>query len=533
MLTRGERGAAAIIVASSLVLLLGMAAIALDATGAGFNERRQAQIAADTAALAGALSFPSPEAARDAALDVARRNLDIPYGNPADPNDPAWVALWRGCTDSLPTGFSPMPVPAAWSGFPGNTMSCISYSGDQLRVRIPDQVFDTNFAGVIGAQSLTTHAAAQARFTFEAGGTVFPFGMLSTAAPGTEVCASSAPAGQASAPCTGSDAGSFGTVLSRMWAQLPVGTTVDCGTPGDANIATAIRVGFDHIVIRVDPALQTGALAGGPHPGNNNLPGSVVKTDDCTVVGGVGVAADPSPAFPTWPNALETDTGFPHQATFSGLVDNPLFPGTTRARLQQGTNPKRTIARKDSGTTHTYDLDNMPLWDYLLPAGQLPVGLQAVCDRTTIVASANRNGAMTACLTAATSATAPIFSTAIGRAPRFGWVPQFIYSDWGSGKKWQPIKQLRMVYLGGLWFNCNGNDNPTAPNNETCGNKGFVFYPGIGTTPLCDGNYPNGCKNMRLDQVSAWYLPEAAVPAEVAQRFPGNLLGPYEVQLTR
>ena len=48
-----ESGAVAILIAISMVLLLGIAAIAID-LGAGFNERRQDQTSSDLAVVAGA-----------------------------------------------------------------------------------------------------------------------------------------------------------------------------------------------------------------------------------------------------------------------------------------------------------------------------------------------------------------------------------------------------------------------------------------------------------------------------------------------
>jgi Flp pilus assembly protein TadG len=55
MLNR-EKGATALLVASSLIMLIGFAAVAVDLS-AGFNERRQGQTAADLGALAGAVEY--------------------------------------------------------------------------------------------------------------------------------------------------------------------------------------------------------------------------------------------------------------------------------------------------------------------------------------------------------------------------------------------------------------------------------------------------------------------------------------------
>jgi hypothetical protein len=538
---RSEDGATAMLVAASLVLILGIAALAVDLTGAGFNQRRQAQIAADTAALAGAIEFNDVAAARDAALDVARRNLTIAYGNPADPDDPLWVELWRGCTDTLPAGFTAVDAPSTWTGFAGGKLQCISYSAEEIRVRIPDQVNATSFGPAIGANSVSTNAVAQATFRFEEGGTVFPFGMVATASTGGEVCMSSGPSGVAVGPCDGSDSGSFGTILPRQWAKYDVGTTVFCGSPGETQMATAMRVGFDHTLVSILPASKSGVLSGGSHPGDADIlstAGGVVKTDACIVDGTTGeaLAADPTPVNRP-PNTVEVDTGFPHAALFDGLVSDSLFPGSTAARLQQGTNPKRTIARKLSGTVEEFELDNTPLWEYLRDLGDLPAAIQSECDKAVIPSAPDPGFAMSACLKAANAAGAThIFVDSLADSPRFGWAPQFIYDDWGSGKKWQPISTFQPVFLNGLWFNCNGNEN-SPDNTQTCdpdgSGKGFAFLPGYGKTPLCDGKYPSGCKNARLDQVSAFFMPHQLLPKTAQNTFPGTVRGPYDVQLSK
>ena len=58
------------------------AAVAIDATGLGFNERRQDQTAADTAVMSGALGFILGEddvSKVSKTLEVARANLDTTY----------------------------------------------------------------------------------------------------------------------------------------------------------------------------------------------------------------------------------------------------------------------------------------------------------------------------------------------------------------------------------------------------------------------------------------------------------------------
>ena len=86
--TRDERGAAAILVAVSLLLLVGFAALAIDG-GLGFDQRRGTQNAADNAALAAAWEACNP---RDAAApDPVGSALVVAAENGYDDKDPEVV----------------------------------------------------------------------------------------------------------------------------------------------------------------------------------------------------------------------------------------------------------------------------------------------------------------------------------------------------------------------------------------------------------------------------------------------------------
>jgi len=86
--TRDERGAAAILVAVSLLVLVGFAALAIDG-GLGFDQRRGTQNAADNAALAAAWEACNP---RDAtAPDPVGSALAVAAQNGYDDNDPEVV----------------------------------------------------------------------------------------------------------------------------------------------------------------------------------------------------------------------------------------------------------------------------------------------------------------------------------------------------------------------------------------------------------------------------------------------------------
>lgn len=98
-----ERGAVLITVAISLLLLIGMAALAIDG-GMAYNERRSTQSAADHAALAAAwaacLNEPNPEAAGIAAAarngyDTTDPNLDVQINETGDKEYEAIISSTR------------------------------------------------------------------------------------------------------------------------------------------------------------------------------------------------------------------------------------------------------------------------------------------------------------------------------------------------------------------------------------------------------------------------------------------------------
>ena len=70
-----EKGASAVVVAISMLVIMGFAALVVD-LGAGFNERAQDQSAADTGVLAGAgNALGGVAGVRDAALAYVQDNL--------------------------------------------------------------------------------------------------------------------------------------------------------------------------------------------------------------------------------------------------------------------------------------------------------------------------------------------------------------------------------------------------------------------------------------------------------------------------
>ncbi len=538
MLTRhSERGASAILVAVSLLLLVGVAALAVD-LGAGWNNRRQNQTSADLAVLAGAIEYVGSTAeasARDAVLQYVEDNLDATY-SASD-----WQNLWSGCSDpGKPAGFNSVTAPAGWSV---TYIDCISGSTEELRVRIPDQLLDTNFGRVLGVAQLSTSAIAHAGVEFRSGGAVRPFGVLN-GLPSGSTCLTSSPSGLAAPPCDGPDSGNFGTLNSQTWGPpWSDDTIIDCGTPGNDELATNIARGIDHMIGRA-PSF---AGSGGPY---SSFPAATTRLDDCDSSSGMALATDNSPRI-GMVNTMRADTGFNlFQATMAGLINGRAtdFPNSSPAPdplLQQTAAgfPTVDLRERISGTQYTYTLDNTPLWYHLRdmvdinnPVGSVHSDVVTECDKTAISTAADPSAEMDECLKEYEShgQTAVLFKDTLDDVPRFGYAPEFHFTTWGSGNHWQPIKSYRMIYLDTFWFNCNGQYDPNKNDAPCDGSGGLVFNPtGVNGGPTLQVGTGGSMKQLRLDQISAFLIPANSIPTSVADAFPGKVRGPYNIRLTR
>jgi hypothetical protein len=551
-LFRNEDGASAIIVAASLLLLIGMAAVAVD-LGAGFNTRRQDQTAADLAATTAAIEAANQTIAVTEALDIARKNLDATF------TDTEWQTLWETCTDpDRPVGFYPVPnvFPT-----PGTTnLNCISINpagdmGLEFRVRIPDQFTATSFGAGVGLGSLTTSAVAHSQLVFSRKGDVLPFGLLNNAQTGQEQCILQPAGGLATGACTGSTSGNFGTVQLPGWGNTEKGTSIQCNRSDTDLITQNIAIGQDHIVL---PATGSNGQVssfpgtGGPHPddGGPAFPNGLAKQDACTSASGNSEPVDLNPVSPL--NTLDTTTGNNAAPLQSGLFGDPdggpVLPGGELPRLRSTSGDTLFLRERNGSDEIQYEVDNTALWSYLRTPGSL-IGIPGVgtlCKKTdfedALVSYADKRTQLVDCLAsyevylnglADPSTAEPLFTDAIADNPRFGWAPRFHYTTWGSGTTWQPIHSFEVLYIDGVWFNCNGSGS--GPNTEPCsGAKGVKFYPQEypNATILKSGSGPYG-GDLRLDQMTALVLPIESMPQSVVDEYPGTKRGPFRVQIVR
>ncbi len=502
MLTRmeSERGASAVIIAMSLLVLLGFAALAIDLS-LGFNQRRQDQTAADIGVMAGAIETLGPNTTiRDLILDFTKRNVIADY------SAAEWQALWEACedperTDLNASGFSFQPIvaPAGWTTATGK-LDCISFDGGGfVRVNLPDLPFETTFGQLLGVAELEANADAIAKMGNRGGGGILPFGLLSTAGEGQHACLRDASGGHAEEPCDGPDAGNFGALESPHYGTQPDGPSQNCnGSPKSDVIAVNIAYGIDHRVI----------------PDPDGIVANEVR-DTCSNMDN-GLA----------PDTMNTFTGLSNGVQ-QGLATGPVPGGIASPRLQQGGNAKRNV--------YGSPLDDRPLWEYIDPSLSVSNSpsddLPSICERdsfdpfpTNPKQDWDLDGAMdepnswehlSACLTqfVAGGHTASLFLETLNESPRFGYVPQFWENTFGSGNSWRHVLRFKATWLQATWWRKGGTTT--------------VFHPGEPGTFTAGGNWS-------LVQLSGILIPDDALPAALrGNPPPGGGLNPFEPELFR
>lgn len=388
-LTPRDRGASAVVVAGALIMIMGIAAIAIDG-GMAFSERRQAQTAVDFAALGAlqaAISCASASGCDEpTAADAGASEAQAIVAE----NLPGRSIVWNTCTD---------PNPLARVA-PSNACVSFTHTFDEARVVLPDDVLDTSFGGVIGQDTVTISADAQAGQKIDSSALVVPFAF----SPGPHFCLWENQAPQTTPPCSGPSSGNFGILDIAVYGNPQYGTTENCGTGGSGpRLVSNIEVGTDHVL-------------------------AVYSSGDAVVND-----QDACPNLSESPNEVEVQTG-------SGLtrdISNALIENDPTARLRCDTGSISCVTIRDTS------LDDTGLWQYLTPGA---------CGAT---APATRED-MKACLENWTSGV--IFTDAIADNPRFVAVP-VLPTFPGSGFGMHLIDGFEPVYLETVYAGqCTGSD---------------------------------------------------------------------------
>ena len=524
-LKRDDRGATALVIAGSMVLIMGILAVAID-VGFGQAERRIDQTGADAAALAGSLELVISDEPDGlvAALDRVYEIVDTNLGRTVD------YALWAGCSDANALFYTTLSDLGASNG-----SNCVSLSEDfnSFRVRIPDQVLDTYFAPVIGSNSVSVNAAAEAERNAEfGGGGNVPFFVQNGTPVGELLCIKADTNTQPEESCGDPDSGNFGDFEAYFYGPVGGDLSTICNegqTPKP--LARAIALGIDHELSRFAPFPGgTERLNGGWCP---EIPG------------------------PLLPNTIQPGSGYSAADVTNGLVKGESWPGSQSfpGRLRRDDS---AVTAQDLGSASIFgfDIDNRPLWDYIdisladatttpgclyfadpMHQGHVPTAPASDVETT----YNERRAALLNCLSEADANDVRILSVDreldgvfdILETPRLGAAPQI----WKSGppdnnNEHMPIMGLRPVFIDSLFagivnphFHCNGLDDATFPG--LC-----VHRPGL------DGSMTVTSPGQRVFQsagamvLSCEIMPAGTCPS-LQDPSGGGLTFLYDLQLTR
>ncbi|HEU4320608.1 MAG TPA: hypothetical protein VFS66_11055 [Acidimicrobiia bacterium] len=438
MRLKSERGASAIFVAIMLVVLMGMAAIAID-YGFGTSERRLDQGGVDASTLAGSLEMviTGQDNPVQAAVDYIYQMVDTNLDRTVPLSD------WLACTDPnalFYTADDPMFGTT-------NASPCISLSSNfnTIRVKLPVQDVDTSFGVILGVDSIPVTAAAEAERNIDwGGGGDFPSGVFSGTQAGDVLCIKTGPSGQAS--CGDPTTGNFGFFRPYFYSAVDGDDSTICNTGEQPySIPRAIADGIDH------------EFSGHQDPA---LPGGIDR------VNGLWCQTSNTPG-PPLPNMIRNTAGYSNADVTSGLITGGSWPTTFAGRLDRG-------PYQDGGTTiFGATIDNRPLWDFIDDTVNYTTQGAPKCDDAKahprfVADGTERDLAFAdtlACMTEAmTVGPFPLFTNDILASQRIGHAPLLWETGFcGFASCEYHIKGLTPLFIDGVWadisgsFSCNGN----------------------------------------------------------------------------
>jgi Flp pilus assembly protein TadG len=424
-----EAGVTALLVAMSMLVLIGFAAIATD-IGLAMNERRQDQAAADVAALA-ALQFAQPnlgcsgsacvtQAAANgtlAALDVANATLD----------DPSLADFTSGTLcGSPPTGFTI-----------AGTSPCVAFTSNFQRawVRIPTIASPTFFGKLLGADSVDVSAYAIADQTFGNPGPVLPFLLPGNATGSDYNCLKTGPNPSWGVCEDLPTVGNFGSMDFFLYGNPDRNTTQKCSGDTNGRLVSNIARGVDH-PLGVHP---TGTGPGMEEPSTCPILGA----EPDMAQGQSGVGSNLEQGLLTGGNAYSADG-----SSYDGLLEDS---SGLRVRNAGGGDPEAIV-------------NDVPLWNYL--ASGIPGPACAGVDTP---------AEMLSCISWAKSTGTVVFDDSIIDAQRFGFTPQVAEPDFLTPGSFYHIVGYRPVYLDTTYFGCSNGPNQC----------GIVHTPGVANADPC------------------------------------------------
>jgi len=451
---RDERGAVLIVTAIMLVVLLGIAALAVD-LGYAYESRRQVQNSADASALGAAQDLPILTTTESDAKSLSLTNL--PHGS----------FPWSVCTDSGSLAVHSQDTP------------CISYDSSftRVRVRLPQQTMPTFFGKAIGVTSTSTSASATARVVGAGFASIEPYALFSGFTAGL-ACLKEGPSGHRIATCDDPSSGNFNLLDITQYGNATLNTPQRCGNSFQRNrIIDNIAIGSDHMfTVYSGTELDDGC----GQPGPNTIPprtGNDISAFDTGIIHGVSTDV--------------SDGG--------------------GARLIRGQYPKATALGVQADNKPLWEfipeqtLSNVPnscqrnTFDALLTATPTAGQQAAMQGQLEQCFTDYENGAYTGVVFGARThpfgKTVPIDLYDIQLSPRFAYVPQFFQATPPNGSSSNyNIEAFRAVYMEDLYAGCTG------------GGCSVDFSPG----PWNTGSI--GSSNQNASAMTAWVFPPSMLP---------------------
>ncbi len=384
-LRHNESGATAVLVAASMILIMGMAALVVD-YGLALSERRLDQNVADSAVMGGAVVTIQTANMATGVAEV-KRLVNANLGRTVSDAD------WQACVDADKLSFLPEA---------GN--DCISWetgvSTLVFRVRVPKQATETTFGKILGVDSLSTDAFAEATLENLPGGKLLPFSLFAGTGTGTEQCLkdTSGPPDVMPPPCDGPSLGQFGGFDPYVYSA----TAVDYCKTSLGTFIYSLAVGIDHPMSSFEPDYAGGA--------------GVSATNAVAQEGGGCPSSPPKPV----PNTVGPLTG----NKVSGMGEALLLGGN-----RNGTAFNGRLRAAGSGATVDVNgpsgpvpINNQPIWSFF--SGGFCSGPVAAAATPALKKTASLT-----CLQGWTSGA--IFNSGFINSQRLAFVP--IYDESGPG----------------------------------------------------------------------------------------------------
>jgi Putative Flp pilus-assembly TadE/G-like len=472
--TERESGATAMLVAMSMLVLMGFAALAVD-IGLAMNERRQDQSAADVGSLA-AVQFAQPNVGCSGSAcftqaETNGANEAILVAN-ASLDDPT-LADW---SDAALCG-----APPSGEGFSITSVSpCVAFTNgfDRAWVKIPTIASPNFFGKLFGSDATNVSAFAIADQDFENPGPVLPFLLPGSAAGADYNCLKTGPNPNWGVCEDLPTIGNFGSMDFFLYGNIDRNTTRQCSGDTNGRLVSNIARGVDH---------PLGRHPTGSGPGieeNANCPNLGAEPDMARGQGGV---------------ATGLEDGLVYGASAYSLDGSP-YDGL----LEDGSG---FLVRNAGGPDAAVRLDHTPLWNYL--AGGIP---GPDC------AGVNTPAEMLACIAWAKANNVVIFDDSIITAQRFGFTPEVAEPDFLTLGSFYHIVGYRPVYVDSTFYGCSAGPNQCE----------IIHTPGVANADPCptDPQFVTcgapGAWNENLNAVTAYVLSAAILPDVARSPSPGD-----------